>query len=160
MPADFLANETECPNKEDLGSTDNDLEHGSLQAKEDLDDAQSCHSYVPLKSNPQPKSKSRSKNKRASNPSISWKAMVPKRGISKLIFRIVTSANNRTGVSLQTLKKSVAAAGYQLEKQKNYFNQVLRNLVANGLLRKVSGRGLTGSYVVSRMMGKVLKNRK
>ncbi|XP_061445865.1 histone H1.2-like [Rhineura floridana] len=107
-----------------------------------------------------PASRSRSKGRDAHKPSFPWKFLLPRRGVSKIIFQVVASAEKRSGVSLQAIKKSVAATGYDLEKRKNYFKRVLRALVAKGLLRKLTGRGLTGSYAISQMMMKVLKRRR
>uniref|UniRef100_A0A8D2IZ50 H15 domain-containing protein n=1 Tax=Varanus komodoensis TaxID=61221 RepID=A0A8D2IZ50_VARKO len=104
--------------------------------------------------------RSKSKGREAHKPSFPWKNLLPRRGVSKLIFQVVASTEKRTGISLQAIKKSVAALGYDLEKRKNYFKRVLRALVAKGLLRKLTGRGLTGSYAISKMMMKVLRRRR
>lgn len=105
-----------------------------------------------------PKASYQSKDRR--KPSFPWKVLLPNRGVSKLIFQVVASTEKRSGVSLQALKKSVAASGYSLEKRKNHFKNVLRALVAKGLLRKLTGLGLTGSYGISKIMMKVLKRKK
>ncbi|XP_070585929.1 histone H1.9-like [Erythrolamprus reginae] len=115
---------------------------------------QASSSGLHLKSVTNYKSKDRGK------PSFPWKFLLPKRGVSKLIFQVVASTEKCNGVSLQALKKSVAATGYSLEKRKNHFKRVLRALVAKGLLEKLTGRGLTGSYGISKMMLKVLRRRK
>ncbi|XP_020649734.3 uncharacterized protein LOC110079196 [Pogona vitticeps] len=127
-----------------------------MQENETFDEAQPSCSGLHL----QTKSSSRTKSQETQKPPFPWKTLLPKRGISKLIFQVVASAEKRTGVSLQALKKSVVATGYDLEKRKNYFKRVLRALVAKGLLRKLTGHGLTGSYAISKMMMKVLKRRK
>lgn len=105
---------------------------------------------------PQPRSLSRSR--KVAKPSYPWKLVLPKRGISKLIFQVVASTERR-GISLQGIKKCVVATGYDLERRKYYFKRVLRALLAKGLLRKLTGRGLTGSYAVSGMMRKVMRRR-
>ncbi|KAM6451354.1 histone H1.1-like [Liasis olivaceus] len=138
-------------------------------SEESIPEPVSANFFVPklLPNEPQPscsglqmKPASSSKAKERDKPSFPWKFLLPKRGVSKLIFQVVASTEKRTGVSLQALKKSVAATGYNLEKRKNYFKRVLRALVAKGLLRKLTGHGLTGSYAISKMMMKVLKRRK
>lgn len=124
----------------------------NLLSNNDFDEPQPSSSGLHMK--PSYKSKDRGK------PSFPWKFLQPKRGVSKLIFQVVASTEKRSGVSLQALKKSVAATGYSLEKRKNHFKRVLRALVAKGLLRKLTGRGLTGSYGISKIMLKVLRRRK
>ncbi|XP_058039352.1 histone H1-like [Ahaetulla prasina] len=125
-----------------------------LLSNNDFDEPQASSSGLHMKPVSTYKSKDRGK------PSFPWKFLQPKRGVSKLIFQVVASTEKRSGVSLQALKKSVAATGYSLEKRKNHFKRVLRALVTKGLLKKLTGRGLTGSYGISKIMLKVLRRRK
>lgn len=106
-----------------------------------------------------PQPRSLSKSRKVAKPSFPWKLVLPKRGISKLIFQVVASTERRGGISLQGIKKCVVATGYDLERRKHYFKRVMRALLAKGLLRKLTGRGLTGSYAVSGMMRKVMRRR-
>nr|XP_060636801.1 histone H1.1-like [Anolis sagrei ordinatus] len=160
-PLDFSLEGTECSdevNSETDGNSDPvySFAPGKRQENVDFDESGPSCSGLQLK----PNSKSRSKGPEACKPHFPWKYILPKRGISKLIFQVVASTEKRSGVSLQALKKSVVATGYDLEKKKNYFKRVLRALVARGLLRKLTGHGLTGSYAISEMMLKVVRRRK
>nr|XP_008111735.1 PREDICTED: spermatid-specific linker histone H1-like protein [Anolis carolinensis] len=162
-PLNFSLDDTECS---DEVNSDTDVNSesicpdafapGKLPENMDFDEAEPSGSGLNLK----PNSKSRSKGPEVCKPYFPWKYILPKRGISKLIFQVVASTEKQSGVSLQALKKSVVATGYDLEKKKNYFKRVLRALVARGLLRKLTGHGLTGSYAISEMMLKVLRKRK
>uniref|UniRef100_K7F1V9 H15 domain-containing protein n=1 Tax=Pelodiscus sinensis TaxID=13735 RepID=K7F1V9_PELSI len=65
--------------------------------------------------------------------------------LPKLILQAVAASERRTGLSLQALKKLVAAAGYDLARKKTYFRRALLSLVAKGLVRKLRGSGASGS---------------
>ncbi|XP_062972654.1 protamine-like protein [Elgaria multicarinata webbii] len=105
-----------------------------------------------------PTSKSRSKDQEAYKPSFPRKSILPKRGVSKLIFWMVASIEKCTGISLQALKKSVVAIGSDFQKRKSYFKRVLK--VTKGVLSKLTGHGLTGSYAIRKMMLTMLRRRK
>ncbi|XP_054849101.1 spermatid-specific linker histone H1-like protein [Eublepharis macularius] len=148
----------EYPDEENLDSISAESFVPQVQEKEKSNVPQASCSGLHLNSKKKPTPKS--KGKPAINSFLPWKLLLPKRGISKIIFMVVASTEKQTGISLQALKKSVAATGYDLEKRKNNFKRVLRALLAKGLLRKLTGRGLTGSYAISRLMLRVLRRRK
>ncbi|XP_062993763.1 histone H1B-like [Elgaria multicarinata webbii] len=152
----FLLNNAQCFDEGNSRPIAADYFIPTLQKNEVVDESQPSCSGLHLK----PTSKSRSKDQEAYKPSFPWKSILPKRGVSKLIFQVVASIEKRTGISLQALKKSVAATGYDLEKRKSYFKRVLKALVRKGVLRKLTGRGLTGSYAISKMMLDVLRRRR
>ncbi|KAL8176138.1 UNVERIFIED_CONTAM: hypothetical protein K2H54_023447 [Gekko kuhli] len=150
MPVVLSLNNANCPGEENLDSVSSEFFVPQAQEKEKADDRRALGSSPPLYSKAKPASKSKAKP--AVNTFLPWKLLRPKQGLSKIIFMVVASTEKRTGISLQALKKIIAATGYDLEKRKNNFKRVLRALLAKGLLRKLTGRGLTGSYAVSSMM--------
>ncbi|XP_028559476.2 uncharacterized protein LOC114582546 [Podarcis muralis] len=152
MQIDFLVNNEECSEEKISADIFDPPAHQEDQV---LREPQPSCSGEHLKAT----SKSKTKGRELHKPSFPWKFLFPKRGVSKLIFQVVASGEKRHGVSLQALKKSVAATGYDLEKKKSYFKRVLRALVAKGVLRKLTGRGLTGCYAISRMMMRLLRRR-
>ncbi|XP_066484325.1 histone H1.9-like [Tiliqua scincoides] len=153
-------NSTECSNTETPGAENSepitaDIFTPKVQESGNVGEPQPSCSGLHLKPYP----KSELKSREDSKPGFPWRLLLPKRGISKLIFQIVTSTEKRKGISLQGIKKSVVATGYDLEKRKHYFKRVLRSLLAKGLLKKLTGHGLTGSYAISEMMRKVVRMR-
>lgn len=76
------------------------------------------------------------------------------RGLSKLILHAVATSNRHSGLSLQALKKTIEATGYNMVKRKNYFKRVLLNLVTKGLLQKLKGMGASGSFEISKKLAK------
>ncbi|XP_053120846.1 spermatid-specific linker histone H1-like protein [Hemicordylus capensis] len=156
-PLVFSLNNAQCLDGGNLQAMSAEFLVPNLQNSKDLGEPQPSCSGFHLK--PKPRSQPRSNGRRSSGPSYPWKLLLPKRGISKLIFQVVASTEKRAGVSLQALKKSVVATGYDLEKRENYFKRILRAFIAKGLLRKLTGHGLTGSYAVSKLMMKVLRKR-
>ncbi|XP_042326921.1 spermatid-specific linker histone H1-like protein [Sceloporus undulatus] len=155
-PLAFPLENTDCSDDANSESSSSDVFIPKGQENEDFDEPKPSCSGLNLR----PKSKSMAKSQEPNKPSFPWKYIWPKRGVSKLIFQVVSSTEKRSGISLQALKKSVAATGYDLEKRKTYFKRVLRALVAKGLLKKLTGHGLTGSYAISAMMMKAMKRRK
>ncbi|XP_034960886.1 spermatid-specific linker histone H1-like protein [Zootoca vivipara] len=107
-----------------------------------------------------PASRSRSKRKEAHKLSYPGKSHFPKHGLSKLILEMLASHDQCSTASLQSLKERVAALRCDLEKQKRLFKRAERTLVAKGLLRKLTGCGLTSSCAINQMLVKVLKRRR
>lgn len=157
-PVILSLNDAAYPEEETLDSVTSESCVLQAQEKEKSGGTQAPGSSLQPYSKTKPAAKSKAKT--PAHSFLPWKLLRPKRGISKIIFMVVASTEKQTGISLQALKKSVAATGYDLEKRKNNFKRVLRALLAKGLLRKLTGRGLTGSYAISRMMLKVLRKRK
>lgn len=115
--ATFSLNKTERSSEEHLGSRAAGIPVPKLQAKKGITHSQPfCSGLYDVKS------RSKLKGRKAFTPPIFWNVMVPKRGVSKLILWTVASTEKNTGVSLQALKKTIAATGYKLEKHKNYLS--------------------------------------
>uniref|UniRef100_A0A674IX17 H15 domain-containing protein n=1 Tax=Terrapene triunguis TaxID=2587831 RepID=A0A674IX17_9SAUR len=97
---------------------------------------------------------------RISKPSTSPGASLAKlskplsQGLSKLILEAVATSKKRTGLSLQALKKIIAATGYNMAKKKTHFKRVLLSLVTKGLLQKLKGTGASGSFGIGKEMAK------
>uniref|UniRef100_A0ACB8EUM8 Uncharacterized protein n=1 Tax=Sphaerodactylus townsendi TaxID=933632 RepID=A0ACB8EUM8_9SAUR len=146
-PLVLSLNNGKYPGKEnwDSISVESFVSQAQKKEKAGVPQASCLGPYLNSKTKPASKSKAQTDLK----PFILWKLLLPKRGISKIIFRVVASTDKRTGISLQALKKSITATGYDLEKRKHNFQKVLRAMIAKGLLRKLTGRGLTGSYAIS-----------
>ncbi|KAH0626746.1 hypothetical protein JD844_001894 [Phrynosoma platyrhinos] len=118
-PLPFPLENKDCSGDVNSESSSSDFFIPKLQENEDFGEPQPSCSGLNLR----PKSKSVPKGQEPNKPSFPWKYLLPKRGVSKLIFQVVASTEKRSGISLQALKKSVAATGYDLEKKKNYFKR-------------------------------------
>ncbi|MEJ1284605.1 hypothetical protein NN561_015591 [Cricetulus griseus] len=70
--------------------------------------------------------------------------------VSELIVQAVSSSKERSGVSLAALKKSLAAAGYDVEKNNSRIKLGLKSLVSKGTLVQTKGTGASGSFKLNK----------
>ncbi|XP_059966520.1 histone H1t [Mesoplodon densirostris] len=70
--------------------------------------------------------------------------------LSKLIIEAFSISQERTGMSLAALKKSLAAVGYDVEKNKSRIKLALKSLVSKGILVQITGTGASGSFKLSK----------
>ncbi|XP_057576646.1 histone H1.1-like [Hippopotamus amphibius kiboko] len=70
--------------------------------------------------------------------------------VSELIEQAVSSSKERSGVSLATLKKALAAAGYDVEKNNSRIKLGLKSLVSKGTLVQTKGTGASGSFKLNK----------
>ncbi|CAL8385551.1 unnamed protein product [Gadus morhua 'NCC'] len=70
--------------------------------------------------------------------------------VGELIVEAVSASKERSGVSLPALKKSLAAAGYDVEKNNSRVKVAVKSLVAKGTLIQTKGTGASGSFKVSK----------
>ncbi|XP_004413713.1 PREDICTED: histone H1.4-like [Odobenus rosmarus divergens] len=66
--------------------------------------------------------------------------------VSELITKAVAASKDRSGVSLAALKKALAAAGYDVEKNNSRIKLGLKSLVSKGTLVQTKGTGASGSF--------------
>lgn len=66
--------------------------------------------------------------------------------MSKVILRAVSDKGVRSRVSLDALKKAVTTTGYNMNRNSWRFKRALQNLVQKGMLKKVTGKGTSGSF--------------
>lgn len=66
--------------------------------------------------------------------------------VSELILWAVATSPNCQGLSLETLKKIVTKAGYDVMRNKTHFLRVLKGLVSKGLLKQMTGPDDSGSF--------------
>ncbi|XP_053457448.1 histone H1.1 [Nycticebus coucang] len=66
--------------------------------------------------------------------------------VLELIMQAVSSSKERNGVSLAALKKALAAAGYDVEKNNGRIKLGLNSLVNKGTLVQTKGTGASGSF--------------
>ncbi|KAK7803263.1 hypothetical protein U0070_011444 [Myodes glareolus] len=83
--------------------------------------------------------------------------------VSKLIPEALSTSQERTGMSLAALKKALAAAGYDVEKNNSRIKLALKRLVNKGVLVQTKGTGASGSFKLSKkaapeVKGKVKKS--
>ena len=64
--------------------------------------------------------------------------------VSELITKAVAASKERSGVSLAALKKALAAAGYDVEKNNSRIKLGLKSLVSKGTLVQTKGTGASG----------------
>nr|XP_034990350.1 histone H1.2-like [Zootoca vivipara] len=79
------------------------------------------------------------KSRKASGPSV-----------TELLTKAVTASKERGGISLAALKKSLAAAGYDVEKNNSRIKLGLKSLVARGILLQTKGTGASGSFKLNK----------
>lgn len=78
-------------------------------------------------------------------------SLPPKRGrlsLSDLILRAVCSSPSRRGTSLAVIKKTLATEGYNVRRNSGRLKAALNSLVNKGLLERVTGSGVAGSFRV------------
>ncbi|CAO2595509.1 Histone H1t [Lemmus lemmus] len=83
--------------------------------------------------------------------------------ISKLIPEALSMSQERAGMSLAALKKALAAAGYDVEKNNGQIKLALKRLVNKGVVVQTKGTGASGSFKLSKaapekVKGKVKKS--
>ncbi|XP_011364778.1 histone H1.1 [Pteropus vampyrus] len=66
--------------------------------------------------------------------------------VSELLVQAVAASKERSGVSLAALKKALAAAGYDVEKNNSRIKLGLKSLVSKGTLVQTKGTGASGSF--------------
>ncbi|XP_007948041.1 histone H1.4-like [Orycteropus afer afer] len=70
--------------------------------------------------------------------------------VSELITKAVAASKERSGVSLAALKKALAAAGYDVEKNNSRIKLGLKTLVSKGTLVQTKGTGASGSFKINK----------
>ncbi|NP_001243880.1 histone H1t [Equus przewalskii] len=75
---------------------------------------------------------------------------VPGSSVSKLITEALSVSQERAGMSLAALKKALAAAGYDVEKNNRRIKLGLKSLVSKGTLVQTRGTGASGSFKLSK----------
>uniref|UniRef100_A0A8C6FLE5 H1.6 linker histone, cluster member n=1 Tax=Moschus moschiferus TaxID=68415 RepID=A0A8C6FLE5_MOSMO len=70
--------------------------------------------------------------------------------VSKLITEALSVSKERAGMSLAALKKALAAAGYNVEKNNSRIKLGLKGLVSKGILVQTRGTGASGSFKLSK----------
>ncbi|KAB0365170.1 hypothetical protein FD754_009326, partial [Muntiacus muntjak] len=70
--------------------------------------------------------------------------------ISKVILGFVADKGAGKRVSLAALKKAVATRGYNMTRNAWRFKRVLKGLVDKGMLKQVTGKGATGSFLMGK----------
>ncbi|XP_030366700.1 histone H1-like [Strigops habroptila] len=76
-------------------------------------------------------------------------SLPPKRGrpsLSDLILRAVCLSPARKGTSLAVIKKTLVADGYDVRRNSGRLKAALNSLVNKGLLERVTGSGVAGSF--------------
>uniref|UniRef100_S4RRI2 H15 domain-containing protein n=1 Tax=Petromyzon marinus TaxID=7757 RepID=S4RRI2_PETMA len=70
--------------------------------------------------------------------------------VSELILKALASSKERNGVSLPALKKSLAAGGYDVEKNNARVKLAIKKLVAKDAVAQVKGSGASGSFKLNK----------
>ncbi|CAK6439104.1 unnamed protein product [Pipistrellus nathusii] len=74
----------------------------------------------------------------------------PSPSVSKVITEALALSQERAGMSLAALKKALAAAGYDVDKNNSRIKLVLKSLVSKGTLVQTKGTGASGSFRLSK----------
>ncbi|XP_076732505.1 LOW QUALITY PROTEIN: histone H1-like [Maylandia zebra] len=70
--------------------------------------------------------------------------------VGELIVKAVAAGKERNGVSAAALKQALAAAGYDVEKNKARVKIAIKSLVAKGTLVQTKGTGASGSFKMNK----------
>ncbi|XP_066527071.1 histone H1-like [Hoplias malabaricus] len=70
--------------------------------------------------------------------------------VAELIVKAVSDSKERSGVSLAALKKALAAAGYDVEKNNSRVKVAVKSLVTKGTLLQTKGTGASGSFKLNK----------
>ncbi|XP_034817480.1 histone H1.3 [Pan paniscus] len=103
---------------------------------------------APTTSAPAEKTPVKKKAKKAGATAGKRKASGPP--VSELITKAVAASKERSGVSLAALKKALAAAGYDVEKNNSRIKLGLKSLVSKGTLVQTKGTGASGSFKLNK----------
>lgn len=74
----------------------------------------------------------------------------PGPSVGELIVKAVSSSKERSGVSLAALKKTLAAGGYDVEKNNSRVKLAVKSLVTKGTLVQTKGTGASGSFKLNK----------
>ncbi|EHB13148.1 Histone H1.3 [Heterocephalus glaber] len=88
--------------------------------------------------------------KKARKPAGAAKRKTTGPPVSELITKAVAASKERSGVSLAALKKALAAAGYDVEKNNSRIKLGLKSLVSKGTLVQTKGTGASGSFKLNK----------
>ncbi|XP_039372700.1 histone H1B-like [Mauremys reevesii] len=149
LPLDSATPASGNPDPEAPGSADVGSANPTAETHENPRQPEASGSSLPKKTKPS--------GSLTSKPSSSPGAKLskpPSQGLSKLILEAVATSKKRTGLSLQALKRIIAATGYDVAKKKTHFKRVLLSLVTKGLLQKLKGTGASGSFGIGKEMAK------
>ncbi|XP_027458022.1 histone H1.1 [Zalophus californianus] len=105
---------------------------------------------VPATSTPPEKPAAGKKAKRPAKAAAAAKRKPAGPSVSELIVQAVSSSKERSGVSLAALKKALAAAGYDVEKNNSRIKLGLKSLVSKGTLVQTKGTGASGSFKLNK----------
>uniref|UniRef100_A0A3Q2XNX8 Histone H1 n=1 Tax=Hippocampus comes TaxID=109280 RepID=A0A3Q2XNX8_HIPCM len=95
---------------------------------------------------PAPATPAKTTKKKASKPAK--KRVGP--SISELIVKAVAASKERNGVSLASLKKSLVASGYDVDKNRYRVKIAVVGLVNKGTLVQTKGTGASGSFKMNK----------
>uniref|UniRef100_A0A8C4Z107 H15 domain-containing protein n=1 Tax=Gadus morhua TaxID=8049 RepID=A0A8C4Z107_GADMO len=70
--------------------------------------------------------------------------------VSELIVKTVSASKERSGVTVPSMKKALAADGYNVEKNNSRVNTTIKALVLKGTLIQVKGAGASGSFKINK----------
>ncbi|XP_041743145.1 histone H1-like [Coregonus clupeaformis] len=70
--------------------------------------------------------------------------------VGELIVKAVSASKERSGVSLDALKKTLAAGGYDVEKNNSRVKIAVKSLVTKGTLVQTKGTGSSGSFKLNK----------
>ncbi|KAK9398292.1 histone H1.4-like [Crotalus adamanteus] len=70
--------------------------------------------------------------------------------VTELLMQAVAASKERGGISLAALKKSLAASGYDVEKNNSRIKLGLKSLVTKGTLLQTKGTGASGSFKLNK----------
>ncbi|XP_006048090.3 histone H1.1 [Bubalus bubalis] len=110
---------------------------------------------APAASTPLEKSSAGKKAKKPAKAAAAAKKKPAGPSVSELIVQAVSSSKERSGVSLAALKKALAAAGYDVEKNNSRIKLGLKSLVGKGTLVQTKGTGASGSFKLNKKVASV-----
>ncbi|XP_032092161.1 histone H1-like [Thamnophis elegans] len=88
--------------------------------------------------------------KKAKKPAAAKPRKAAGPSVTELLTKAVAASKERNGVSLAALKKALAAAGYDVEKNNSRIKLGLKSLVGKGTLVQTKGTGASGSFKLNK----------
>uniref|UniRef100_UPI0037E90576 histone H1-like n=1 Tax=Semicossyphus pulcher TaxID=241346 RepID=UPI0037E90576 len=70
--------------------------------------------------------------------------------VSELIVQAVSASKERSGVSVAVVKTTLAAGGYDVEKNKSCVKIAIKSLAAKGTVVQTKGTGASGSFKMNK----------
>lgn len=80
--------------------------------------------------------------------------------IAKVILGVMEDKGAHNRVSVSALKNALSSAGYNMTRNARRFKRVLKELVDKGMLKQVTGKGISGSFRLGKKRSSKLETKR